>query len=79
MAILKIGVVEDEIIIADNICSMLRNIGYEHSEPANTYNSAIEMVEEEKPDLVLLDMNMPVMDGFEYCKIIRKKTSNLFY
>ncbi len=74
MDILKIGVVEDEIIIADNICSMLRNIGYEHSEPANTYNSAIEMVEEEKPDLVLLDIQIiGSKDGIDVAHQLKNK------
>ncbi len=74
MSVLKIGVVEDEIIIADNLCSMLWNIGYEPSEPANTYKSAIEMVEEEKPDLVLLDIQIiGTKDGIDIAHQLKNK------
>lgn len=34
------------------------------------------MVKEEKPDLVLLDINMPDMDGFQVCRILRESESN---
>lgn len=74
MSTLKIGVVEDEIIIADNICNMLKNIGYEPTEPANTYTSAIEMIEEEKPDLVLLDIQIiGAKDGIDVASQLKEK------
>lgn len=55
---LKILVVEDEIIIADNICYTLEELGYEVLEPAINYSEAIEMIESEKPDLAMLDINL---------------------
>jgi len=33
--------------------------------------SALEMIHEEKPDLILLDINMPGLNGFETCKLIK--------
>lgn len=41
--------------------------------------SAIEMVHEDKPDLILLDILMPDMDGFEVCKELKKnsRTKNI--
>jgi len=55
---LKIGVVEDEIIIAQNLCSTIKKIGYDVSRPAASFSQAIEMIESEKPDLVLLDIQL---------------------
>lgn len=37
---------------------------------------ALEIVEEEKPDLVLLDIVMPGMDGFEVCKKLKENDSS---
>lgn len=34
---------------------------------------AIEKIEKEKPDLILLDITMPVMDGWEVYKVLREK------
>ena len=54
----KILVVEDEIIIADNICDILEDLGYEVLEPAISYTEALETLAEEKPDLALLDIQL---------------------
>lgn len=52
----KILVVEDEVIIGDNICKALQDLGYEALEPAMNYSEAIERIEEEKPDIAILDI-----------------------
>lgn len=58
MNTLKIGIVEDEIIIADHINSILVKLGYDIAEPAASYAEAIQMIEDEKPDLLLLDIQL---------------------
>lgn len=58
MSKVKILVVEDEIVIADNICSILETLGYEVTEPAINYTEAIEQLEEQQPDLALLDIQL---------------------
>jgi DNA-binding LytR/AlgR family response regulator len=54
----KILVVEDEMIIADNICDALDDLGYEVLEPAINYTEAILRIEEEKPDIAILDIQL---------------------
>ena len=54
----KILVVEDELIIADNICDALEDLGYEALEPAINYTEAITRIEEEKPDIAILDIQL---------------------
>ncbi len=58
MSKVKIGIVEDEAIIAEYIASVLTQLGYQVAEPAGAYTEAIQMIEEEKPDLLLLDVQL---------------------
>jgi len=58
MSKVKILVVEDEIVIADSICNTLEKLGYEVLEPAINYSEAIEYIDEDEPDLALLDIQL---------------------
>lgn len=58
MSVVKIGVVEDEAVIADHICETLEAIGYKVTEPALNYSEAVQMIEDEGPDLLLLDIQL---------------------
>lgn len=66
MTKVKILVVEDEIVIADNICDILDELGYEVFEPAINYTEAVELLETEKPDLAMLDIQLAgAKDGID--------------
>lgn len=54
----KVLVVEDEIIIADNICNTLVELGYQPLEPAMNYSEAIELIKTQKPDIAILDIQL---------------------
>ncbi|GAK90001.1 sigma-54-dependent transcriptional regulator [Nonlabens ulvanivorans] len=54
----KIIVVEDEILIADNICDALEDLGYEVLEPAISYSEAVQRIEDEQPDIAILDIQL---------------------
>lgn len=58
MSKVKILVVEDEIVIADNICDILDELGYEVLEPAINYTEALETLERDQPDLAMLDIQL---------------------
>jgi DNA-binding LytR/AlgR family response regulator len=58
MAKVKVLVVEDEIITADDICFSLEELGYEVLEPANTYSEAVRTLEAELPDIAILDIRL---------------------
>ena len=67
----KILVIDDEPEITDIIKAFLANAGYE----VLVENSSVMGVEKAKsfrPDLILLDIMMPVMDGYEVCAAIKK-------
>lgn len=55
---IKVLVVEDEIIIADNICDTLEDLGFDTLEPAMNYTEAIALIETNKPDIAILDIQL---------------------
>ena len=58
MTPLKIGIVEDELVIARTILNTLDELGYSHCGPAINYTEAMEMLSDSKPDLLLLDIQL---------------------
>ncbi len=42
---------------------------------ASNGQQAVDLAAEHQPDLILLDVVMPVMDGFEACKLLRQRTA----
>ncbi|MEW8972172.1 response regulator YycF [Mesobacillus jeotgali] len=68
----KILVVDDEKPIADILQFNLKKEGYDVY-CAYDGNQAVEMVEEVQPDLILLDIMLPMRDGMEVCREVRKK------
>jgi two-component system, OmpR family, response regulator VicR len=68
----KILVVDDEKPIADILMFNLRKEGYDVY-CAYDGNEALKMVEEVQPDLILLDIMLPMRDGMEVCREVRKK------
>ncbi|HPJ25787.1 MAG TPA: response regulator transcription factor [Synergistaceae bacterium] len=67
----RILVVEDEATIADLIAEGLRRHGY-LVERARDGDTALDMAETLVPDLIVLDLMLPGMDGWEICRRIRQ-------
>lgn len=68
----KILIVEDELSIRKLIAFNLQRSNFEVLE-AGDGRIALKLVEEHSPSLVILDLMLPDMDGFEICTIIREK------
>lgn len=66
----KVLVVDDEAKNVKLLEALLLPRGYEIVQASNGAE-ALQKVHEEQPDLILLDVMMPVMDGFEACKILK--------
>jgi DNA-binding response OmpR family regulator len=67
----KILVIDDEPEITDIVKAFLSNAGYEvmvENSPVN----ALEKAKKFKPNLILLDIMMPFMDGYEVCASLKK-------
>ncbi len=70
MARRKILVVDDEPKVCDLIKAYLEKDGYEVI-LAGDGRSAVEQTRSHKPDLIVLDLNLPVMDGIEVFRTVR--------
>ncbi|MDR1854417.1 MAG: diguanylate cyclase [Azoarcus sp.] len=68
---MKVLVIEDAVTSATVVCNWLNNVGLT-SFHAYTGEEGLEMFKRERPDLVLLDIVMPGMDGFEVARQIRE-------
>ena len=68
---MKILVVDDEALLVKGICFNLQNDGYEVITGSNGLE-AIQQTKDAQPDLVILDIMMPLMDGLSACAKIRE-------
>lgn len=66
----KILVVDDEPLVVASVARMLESSGYEALQ-ATRGIEALKLAKEKKPDLIILDVVMPQMDGFEVLKKLR--------
>ena len=66
-------VVEDESSIASFVALYLKNAGY-RIQAAGTGREALERVASEKPDLIVLDLMLPDIDGLEVCRRVRQSS-----
>jgi two-component system CAI-1 autoinducer sensor kinase/phosphatase CqsS len=66
----NILIVEDNMASREFLKAMLESIGFRVSQAENG-KRALEMLETVTPDLIIMDMEMPVMDGIEASRIIR--------
>jgi two-component system, OmpR family, response regulator len=67
----QILVVDDEEGLAEMVASALRFAGYGVSTESNGFD-ALRAIKDRTPDLVVLDVSMPEIDGFEVCRRIRR-------
>lgn len=70
----KILIVDDERSITSLITSMLQEFGYTTIE-ASTGEEALSIAQAEQPDLILLDINLPGIDGFQTLKRLKNSVS----
>lgn len=77
---IKIGIIEDELIIAEKIKHILIEFGYTVCEPAGNYDDAMEMIRMQKPDLLLLDINLgEEKDGIDIAQKVNESYGCLLF
>ena len=67
----KILIVDDEPFNVDYLEQELEDLGYETISAVNG-QEALQKIAAEAPDLILLDVMMPIMDGFTVCRILKE-------
>ncbi len=69
---LKILIVDDLSFMRDAIRNILESSGISNIDEAENGREAFSAYKREKPDIVLMDITMPVLDGLESLRIIRR-------
>lgn len=70
----KILIVEDEPTLQETLAYNLEKQGY-HIEVASDGKSALDKFRRTAPQLVVLDIMLPVLDGFEVCRVLRQESN----
>lgn len=73
---MRILVAEDDPAVRDSLRRSLAFNGYEVS-TASDGQEALDLVRDSRPDLLLLDVNMPILDGLETCRRLRAAGDDL--
>jgi DNA-binding NarL/FixJ family response regulator len=71
-------VVDDSAVLLDNLCAYLKSKPwFQVFGTAANGREAVRMAKLHKPDLVLMDLNMPIMDGLKATAILRRRMPEL--
>jgi two-component system KDP operon response regulator KdpE len=68
---IKLLVIDDDTAVTDLLSLLLRSQGFEVF-ATNNSTDGLNMIREQSPDLVILDLMMPEMDGWEVCRAVRQ-------
>ena len=70
----KVFIIEDDVKINEQLGSFLKRYGYEEATSFD-FENIVDIALEENPKIILLDINLPVFDGYYICKEIRKQSN----
>lgn len=69
----KIFIVEDNDVIRGELAAFLARYEYEITAP-DRFDQIVEQIEQDHPELILLDINLPMFDGYHICREVRKRS-----
>jgi DNA-binding response OmpR family regulator len=70
----KIVLVEDEVYMREELTALLKKSAYQ-VEAIDVFDNTTEHILQSVPNLVLLDLNLPGISGFQICQEIKRKSS----
>lgn len=71
---IKVLVAEDDFFVSQEIIHMLEELGYTKIEEAANGEEAVQMVQSLHPDIVLMDIKMPKLDGLKASRLIQENS-----
>jgi two-component system chemotaxis response regulator CheY len=75
---LKLLLVDDSTMAQKHVSRLLRGMGFKNIEVANNGQEASEKLDQQNFDLILTDLNMPIMDGQQFVEHVRNERGNAF-
>ncbi|HUV49722.1 MAG TPA: response regulator [Anaerolineae bacterium] len=71
---IRVLVVEDDFMVSKSITQTLNDIGYEQVGLASSGEEAVEMTRSLQPDVILMDIKMPKLDGLQTARQIQENS-----
>lgn len=69
----RVGILDDEVVICETLSKYLRELGYDVLDYALTYDEAIDLLSNQQPDIMLLDININgPLTGIDFAKHLRE-------
>ena len=78
MKTIKLFILDDHQMLIDGLKALLKNNKqFEIIGEANRAEHALELIQQNKPDIVLTDITMPDMDGIEFTRVLKQKSPEI--
>lgn len=71
---MNIAIIEDDLVIREKLSLLLQDVGYQTT-LIEDFEHVVDTLLEEDANLILLDINLPFMDGYDICKKIKEKSN----
>src|SRR5688572_17414449 len=75
---IELLIIDDHPLVIDGISTMLKDVEWlQITGSCKTGGDAIQFIENDHPDIILLDINLPDIDGLQLCSLIRSKNKTV--
>ena len=74
---IKILIIDDHPLVIDGIKTMLQDLAYYQIAGVKTGKDALQFLENNSVDLILLDINLPDIDGLALCEVLRRQSKTV--
>ena len=74
----RIVIVEDDVFLREELQNILEKEGYA-VECISSFNTPVEDIVSASPSLILLDLNLPNLSGFDICRALKAKRDRAYF